>query len=42
MLASTGVRGTGLAWGEDGLFSRASPRLAREGMKNSNDGAVRG
>jgi hypothetical protein len=42
MLASAGVRGTGLAWGEDGLFRRALPRLACEGMKNSNDGAVRG
>ncbi|MGA9964208.1 MAG: hypothetical protein WBQ10_03300 [Terriglobales bacterium] len=42
MLASASVRGTGLAWREYGLFSSALPRLAGEGVKNSNDGAVSG
>ena len=42
MLASASVRGTGLAWREYGLFSSALPRLAGEGVKNSDDGAVSG
>jgi hypothetical protein len=42
MLATASVRRTGLARRKYRLFSGALPRLAREGVKNSDDGAVSG
>ena len=41
-LASASVGGTGLAGGEHRLLFNALPRLVRESMKNSDDGAVCG
>ncbi|HWX40066.1 MAG TPA: hypothetical protein VN345_02855 [Blastocatellia bacterium] len=42
MLATASVRRTGLARRKYRLFSGALPRLAREGVKDPDDGAVSG